>query len=279
MTQSDAPKGHLHTIDLIGALSLAGDMAMGLSAGHGVRASYIGMRIAGELGLPRDQHPDLFYAELLMDAGCTAWTSQVAATILGDEIAARRQLFFSSDPRDPREILKWLARYMAAGERLNTRVKRAADFAVHGRQFMREGLQNTAEVAARLARRLGRSPGVQEALRFMFEHWDGSGLHGQRALAIPIISRIVHTTIFLEVFHHVEGRAAAVRLARARRGKALDPAIVDAFVHLADSDEFWRGLESDSIWTTVRGMEPDTPIGPQRSCAATPSRSRPGRPD
>jgi hypothetical protein len=73
MTQSDAPKGYVRTIDLIGALSLAGDMALGLSAWHGVRASYIGMRIADALGLSRDQYTDLFYAELLMDAGCTAW--------------------------------------------------------------------------------------------------------------------------------------------------------------------------------------------------------------
>ena len=70
------------------------------------------------------------------------------------------------DSRDPRDLVKWLARYVAAGESLTTRVKRSVDFVVHGRGFMQEGLENTSEVAARLARRLGRSPGVQEALRF-----------------------------------------------------------------------------------------------------------------
>ncbi len=259
MTNSDAPVGQLRSIDLLGALSLASDMAVGLSAGHGVRATYIGMRIADALGLPASQLTDLFYAEVLMDAGCTAWTSRMAAAILGDDIVARRQLFFFTNPSDPRDLLKWLASYMAAGERLNIRLKHVVNFAMHGRSFMVEGLQNTSDVAARLALRLGRSAGVQEALRFVFEQWDGSGPHSQRAAAIPLVSRIVFATIFLEVLHQVEGRRAAVELARSRRGKALDPSIVDAFESLAATDEFWRGLESDTIWATVRQMEPDSP--------------------
>jgi hypothetical protein len=56
----------LGSIDVLGALSLAGDMAMGLRAGHGVRATYVGMRIADRLGLSAAQRVDLFYAELLL---------------------------------------------------------------------------------------------------------------------------------------------------------------------------------------------------------------------
>ena len=253
------PSGSLRTIDLFVALSLAADMALGLPAGHGVRACYICMHIAEQLELPLDQRADLFYAALLMDAGCTAWASQIATTILGDEIDARRELFYFSDFGDPREVLKWLARYMAAGEGLGTRVKRIVGFGMHGKQFMMEGLRNTADVAARLAGRLDRSPEVQAALRSAFEQWDGSGPHGQRAESIPIISRIVYATNFLEVFHQVRGRAAAVRIARARRGKALDPAVVDAFNRLAGDDGFWRGLENETIWETIRQLEPDSP--------------------
>ena len=86
----DAPSGYVRTIDLLGALSLAADLASGLSTGHAVRATYAGMRIAADIGLPAEQLRDLFYTELLMDAGCTAWTGQVAASILGDDIVARR---------------------------------------------------------------------------------------------------------------------------------------------------------------------------------------------
>jgi HD-GYP domain-containing protein (c-di-GMP phosphodiesterase class II)/DNA-binding CsgD family transcriptional regulator len=245
-------------IDVIGAFSLAADMALGLTAGHGVRAAYIGAHLADALRLAPDVRSDLFYAELLMDAGCTAWASQTAAAILGDDITARRHMLFMCDPRDPRDLVKWLARYVAAGERLTTRLRRSLDFMVHGRAFMREGLENTSEVAARLARRLGRSAGVQEALRFIFEQWDGSGLRQRRAAETPIVSRILSATLFIEVLHQMGGRDAAVRLARERRGSALDPDVVDAFFSVGRDEQFWRGLESDEVWPIVREMEPES---------------------
>ncbi len=80
------------TADLLAALSLASDLAIGLPAEHAVRSCYIGMHIADQLQLSADQQVDLYYAQLLMDAGCTAWTSQLAGFILNDEIAARRDL-------------------------------------------------------------------------------------------------------------------------------------------------------------------------------------------
>lgn len=251
--------GQLRTIDLFGALSLAADLALGLSAGHGVRATYIGIHLARELRLPPEQLPDLFYADLLMDAGCTAWTSQLAVAVLGDEIPARRDLFFLTDTRDTAEMFRWLARYMAAGQQFGTRMQRVVNFAMNGKAFMMEGLRNTSDVAARMAGRLGTSPGVQQALRFVFENWDGSGPHAQRATEIPLISRIVYATIFFEVFHQLWGRETAVKVAMDRRGKSLDPDVVDAFAHLAGSDDFWRGLEDDSTLTRLREMEPESP--------------------
>ena len=76
----------IRAIDLLGALSLMGDMSMGLSAGHGVRAAYIAMCIGREFDLSTDELADQFYAGLLTDTGCTAWASQTAAAILGDEM-------------------------------------------------------------------------------------------------------------------------------------------------------------------------------------------------
>jgi hypothetical protein len=81
-------------VDLLGAFSLAGDLALGLQAEHGARSCYIGMHIARVLALPLDQRTDLFYTELLKDAGCTTWTSQLAAAWLVDELAATELQFF-----------------------------------------------------------------------------------------------------------------------------------------------------------------------------------------
>lgn len=250
----------IRALDLLGALSFMADMALGLSAGHGVRTTYISMYVGRELDLPDDDLADLFYAGLLTDAGCTAWASHTAARLLDDDRAARRDLFFFTDPADPRDMLKWMVRYLATGARIGVRVRRAADMAIHGRRFMNEALQNTSEAAARFARRLDRSPRVQDALRNAFERWDGSGPWGRQCESIPRISRITYAAIFLEVFHGIHGRSAAVDLARDRRGKDLDPSVADAFVRVAKQDEFWRGLEGDSIWTLVREMEPDSPF-------------------
>jgi len=259
VSDPDCPSGSVRAIDLLGALSLASDMALGLPVGHGVRATYIGMRLAGVLDIAPQQRVDVYYAGLLMDAGCTAWTTEIAELVLGDEITARRELFFYQDPSDPRDVLKWMARYMAAGTRLDSRLKHSIDFTLHGKEFMVEGLRNTVQTSARLADRLGRSPGVQDALRFVFEQWDGAGPFERRGEAIPLASRIVYATIFLEVFHQLGGREAALKLARARRGKALDPEIVDAFINLSADENFWRGLEDPGIWATVREMEPPSP--------------------
>ena len=190
MSDPDVPSGTVRAIDVLGAMSLAADLALGLPVGHGVRATYIGMCLADALAIAPDQHVDVYYAGLLMDAGCTAWTTEVAALVLGDEIAARRELFFYQDPSDPRDVVVWLAHHMAAGARLDSRLKHSMDFMLHGKEFMVEGMRNTVQTSARLAGRLGRSDGVQDALRFVFERWNGDGPFERRADAIPIASRI-----------------------------------------------------------------------------------------
>lgn len=193
MNETEAPAGSLRTADLLCALSLAADLAVGLPAEHAVRSCYIGMRIAEHLGLPPDQRADVYYAHLLMDVGCTAWTSQLAGSILSDDIEARRQLVFSPEPNNPFAMLGWLAAYMAPDAPALTRVKRGLNFALHGRAFARDGFRNTCEVAHRFAERLGMSA-VQEALLSVFEQWDGGGPHELRGELIPLTSRIVYST-------------------------------------------------------------------------------------
>ena len=62
---------------------------------------------------------------------------------------------------------------------------------------------------------------VQTALLAVFEQWDGRGPNGVRGDQIPLTSRIVYATSFLEAFHHIGGREAAMRLARQRKGDRL----------------------------------------------------------
>ncbi|HEY7294924.1 MAG TPA: HD domain-containing phosphohydrolase, partial [Dehalococcoidia bacterium] len=259
-SQADAPPlGRLRTADLLGALSLAADLAVGLPEEHAVRACYIGMHIAERLGLSQEQRVAIYYAELLMDAGCTAWTSQFAAAVVTDEIVARRQFVYFSDDRNPLDLLSWLKDYVGVEAPATLRAKRVLDFAVHGRTHVREAFRNTCEVAQRFAGRLGMPDEVQTALLSVFEQWDGRGPHGARGEQIPIVSRIVYTTSFIEAFHRMGGRAAALRLARRRRGSAFDPAVVDAFRAVARDTTFWEGLEQETVWPAVLALEPESP--------------------
>ena len=219
----DPPPGSLRIADLLGALSLAGDLAMGVPAEHAVRSCYLGMQIADQLQLPPDQRTGLYYAELLMDAGCTAWTSQLAASFMGDEITARRELFWYTDAGNPIEVVSWLKDYLAAGQPAPVRARQLLAFALHGKVDMLEGIRNTCEVAGRFAQRLGMPEVVQTALLSVFEQWDGSGPNDTRREMVPIISRIVYTTSFLEASHYLGGRAAAIRLVQKRRERPLTP--------------------------------------------------------
>lgn len=264
---ADTPAGGLRTADLLGALSVASDLAAGLPAEHALRSCYIGMRIADHLTLSAEQRADLYYAELLMDVGCTAWTSQVAASVLGDDIIARRKLAFETDTANPSAVFGWLLHYMAVDAPLPTRASRIVKFAIQGKDFMREGFKNTCEVAERFATRLGMSPQVQKALASVFEQWDGSGPYGRQRDDIPLISRIVYASSFLEVFHGLGGRDASLRLAQKRRGKAFDPMVVDAFLAASQDEQFWQVLDGETAWHAVLSLEPDSPyryVGEER---------------
>lgn len=249
--------------DVLGGFSLASDLAVGLHPEHGARSCYIGMHLADALGLPDEDRIALFYSELLKDAGCTAYTSQLAALWLVDELVAKRDLQFFRDAGNPLDVLSWAAHYVAADAGFTMRAGRILGFLKSGREAMREGFESTCQMASRVADRLGMPAAVQQALMHVFEQWDGKGMpYGARGSGIPIISRVVLLTSFLDVFHRVGGRDAAERVARERRGKAFDPEIVDAFLAAARNEAFWAGLEHERIWDSVLALEP--PASPYR---------------
>ncbi len=50
---------------------------------------------------------------------------------------------------------------------------------------------------------------------------------GGDEIALPV--RLFHLADVIEVFHRAGGTGAAIEVARARRGKQFDPAVVDVF--------------------------------------------------
>ena len=62
------------------------------------------MHIAQQMELPLEQRTDLYYAELLKDAGCTTYTSQLAGSWLVDELGDKLDLQFFRNSRKPLDI-------------------------------------------------------------------------------------------------------------------------------------------------------------------------------
>lgn len=259
-TGGDAPAPRAtRTSDVLGALSLAGDLAVGLPAEHGLRSCLVAMRVAQRLSLPAWEQITVYYTSLLMDAGCTAWTSQIAKRMLTDEIVARRELVFHTDIRSRFQLVGWMWRFLAHGAPFGTRAGRFVDFAAHGPDVLREGFQNTCDVARDLAARLGMPEEVQGALLSVFEQWDGGGFpRGLQGQNIPMACRVVYLAAFFEVFHASGGRAGAIELTRRGRGRAFDPEAVDALLAATNEADFWQAFESDeSLWPAVMSLEPE----------------------
>src|SRR4051794_3492562 len=85
----DAP---VRISEVISALSFALDLTEGQPMGHSVRSCVIGMRLAQEIGIPRDSHADLYYALLMKDAGCSSNASRMAHLLGSDDIKAKRDV-------------------------------------------------------------------------------------------------------------------------------------------------------------------------------------------
>ena len=208
-----------------------------------------------------EEMTDLYYAELLMDSGCTAWTSPLASYLQGDEITARKDRYVQSVGSQSKASVSafvWLMKYMAPGAPLHVRGAHILEFILHGDERVKEAMLNTCQVAQRFSSRLGMSNAVQDAMSDLFERWDGRGPNGSKGTGIPLIARISYATAFLEIFHQMKGRDRAIELAKERRGKAFDPSVVDAFLVVAAKEEFWEVLEQNLVWDSLLDMEPDS---------------------
>lgn len=176
----------------MGAIAFAGDLAFGFRFEDSVRSCYAGMRLAEELDLSADERLAIYYTGLLKDAGCTCWTSQLAAFWMTDEIVARRELLVFGDPTSPASFIPWLVLYVGSELPLPSRLLRMGDVFLHQRAFMQEGFETACEVAGWIAARLAMPPLVQEAVVNLFERWDGKGApSGLRGEQIPRVARVV----------------------------------------------------------------------------------------
>jgi HD-GYP domain-containing protein (c-di-GMP phosphodiesterase class II) len=231
---------------VISALSYALDITEGQPEGHALRSCAIGMRIAHELELPGTLRSDLFYALLLKDAGCSANAERMAALFAADDREAKRTSKLV-DWSNPWEAMRWSMRTVAPGGSLRRRVAQLQDIRDEG-EVTRKLMEARCDRGAEIARMLYLSEETAAAIRSLDEHWDGRGQpDGLAGGEIPLLARILCLAQTAEIFHAAGSVKAARQVARRRRGRWFDPALVDAFLAICGDRAFWASLEEPDV--------------------------------
>jgi HD-GYP domain-containing protein (c-di-GMP phosphodiesterase class II) len=235
----------LRLSEVLSALSHALDITEGQPRGHAERTCLIGMRLGEQIGLDEGQRSALFYALLLKDAGCSSNSAKVAALYGNSDAAVKRDRKLTDHLR-PRQSLRHLLRNTAPGASPLTKARHIRALAASGSDGARELTALRCERGADVARKVGMDEATAEAIGALDEHWDGRGYPaGVAGDAIPLLGRVLCLAQTAEVFWQLGGPAAALDVARARRGSWFDPALVDALC--AVDDDFWLSLEQPRV--------------------------------
>jgi len=243
----------VRSTELVAALSLATDLGTGQPREHALRVCLIATRLADLAGADEAETADAYWTALLHSAGCTA-DAYEAALLYGDDIAVRGA-WATVDPGRPSEVVAFLRRNVGSGRGPIRRPAMLAAALAAGPATARDAFAAHCELAAGLAGKLSLGPGVQTALRAIFERWDGKGFpSGLSGDELPLPARLVHIARDVEVFRALGGREKARYTIEYRAGSAYDPELARHFVRHAG--DIVAGITDDDAWDAALDREP-----------------------
>jgi putative nucleotidyltransferase with HDIG domain len=250
------PDAPVRLSEVLAGLSCALDLTEGQPLGHAGRSCVIGMRLADVIGLDGEDRSALFYALLLKDAGCSSNASRIAALFGHDDRRIKRERMVL-DRSARLAFARYVARNVRPGEPPLRRVRGVARVLRYARRTVHEVAELRCARGAEVARAIDLPEATAEAIRTLEERWDGSGYpDGLKGEDIPLLARMMAVAQTAEVFVAASGPPAACAVLRARRGRTLDPALVDAIVPLEQDGPFWS-LVRDGDWkAAVDALEP-----------------------
>jgi putative nucleotidyltransferase with HDIG domain len=238
-------------------LSHALDLTEGHPRGHAARSALIGLRIGRALGLSPAEQIELLYALLLKDAGCSSNAPVVFDLFGGADHEVKRAVWLRDWRRLPAQLAYgW--EYVGKGSSFVARLRRLGRFALLGPRGSGERIFTVrCERGAEIARMIGFSERVPDAIRAMDEHWDGGGYpYGLRRDEAPLFARIIGLAQVMEIFWGERGADGAIAVARERSGRWFDPDLVDTLQDFDNDTTFWSRLASASVDGDVLNLVP-----------------------
>ena len=263
--------GRIHLPEIISALSFALDLTEGAVHGHAVRSCLLGMRIAQEVGLDAGAMPDLYYALLMKDVGCSSNAARMCQIVGGDDRAMKagvKMVDWTSRPT-PISMLRLLWKTVLRGASSARTIAHIVKMGTAQENNNKTMITMRCDRGASILRKLEFSQRAAEAVRSLDEHWGGSGypdrLVGEQ---IPALSRILAVAQHLDVFANGESPKAAIDVLNARSGRWFDPDLVVAAISLHRRKALWTnclpGDDPDETRLAAVDLAPDASTYLQR---------------
>jgi putative nucleotidyltransferase with HDIG domain len=258
-TATERPAADYRMAEVIGALSLAIDIASGQTLAHSQRSAYIAMRLVDALGIEDNVKSDVLYGSLLSDVGCTYTSPKWAYLLQGSELELAKDIYLV-DPRDVPQMFKSVWRAVAPGRPLASKLATLGRLILRAPKEVPNSMALRCEKGQEIAGALGFSQGVQDAVLYGFERWDGKGsVYGLKSQLIPLTARIVIAAQIAEAHWERGGIGQAARALSEHAGHWLDPEVANAFVKLAADRAFVADYKSPELMATLLAGEPTSP--------------------
>jgi putative nucleotidyltransferase with HDIG domain len=245
----------IRSAELLSALSHALDLTEGQPQGHCTRVCWIGTHIGKAINLSAAELSDLYYTLLLKDLGCSSNAARICQLYLVDDLTFKAD--FKLIDGSLSQALRFVLSHTGLKSGMAERFRAVVNIMKNGGEISRELIEARCHRGADIARQMGFSDRVANAIQSLDEHWDGRGKpEGIAARKIPTAAQIALMAQVADVFHMSAGKDAAIREIENRAGTWFAPDLVEVFIGLADWDGLWEPLASPQLQSHVISLEP-----------------------
>jgi HD-GYP domain-containing protein (c-di-GMP phosphodiesterase class II) len=245
--------GGLRLAELLGALSLATDLAHQVPPETALKDALLSVIFARHLGLSGQELTDVYYLALVSHLGCTAYAEEQGGVSGGDD-GAMRHTFTEADFADNVQLARLAVTKLAIRSGPVERARAVVGFMRAGRGFLEAGNTAICEAAARLGERLGIGPNVSRGLNELFARWDGKLFPLPPGEGVSLISRLTHLIRVAQIHALGRGPIGAGEVVQERRGGEFDPKLADAFLEVYP--DLFAAIGEGSVWDRALDAEP-----------------------